>query len=196
MSEKKVVAEHIMKKTLTEYLHTPSHDERTETREFRNAKKELENIEHLPCFKCGTHEKLESHHIFERSWGNGFDYRKVAFFLFNHFDFHGHCKRDFKSHEELLKFFMDHYNGQIVKDSYIDEETNEEIHYEYVMCDDDALDTIYNQWILCHTHHNTPEIGVHYIDGASFMSSLVVHDDFVNVMTEKEAKEWNRENKR
>jgi hypothetical protein len=164
-----------------------------DTKEFRNSKNVLENIEHLPCYKCGTHEHLESHHIFERAWAQGLDFKKVAFFLFNHFDFHGHCHRDFKSHEKLLQFFIDNYNGRTLKGSFIDKWTGLKVHYEYAACDDAALDTIYNQWILCHTNHNNKFTGIHDIDGASFFSSLVVSPDFVNIMTEKQANEWEKE---
>lgn len=184
-----------MKRTLVEYLHFPEHGERKETREFHSAKHELENIEHIPCFKCGAKEHLESHHVIERAWGNGMDFQKVAFFLYNHFDFHGHCHRDFKSHEELLQFFVTHYNGHMVEGTYLDEETGQEVHFEYMSCDDKALDTIYNQWILCHTHHVGVNEGAHYIDGASFMSSLAIHKNFHNVMTETEVKAFNAEQK-
>src|ERR1700730_6431818 len=98
--DKKIVPEHYQKHTITEYQHIPDHDAREDTLEFRNAKHELESVEHLSCFICRTMEKRESHHWFERAYWNGFDLKKVVFFLFNHFDFHGHVKRDFKNEDE------------------------------------------------------------------------------------------------
>lgn len=157
----KIVEEHYQTRTITEVEHIPAHDKRKETLEFINSKKELEKIEHIGCFICGSMVKRESHHIFERCWGNAFDFNRIAYMLFNHYDYHGHCHRDFKSHEELLKFFVDHYNGHEV--TVIDPETKET--HQIMVCDDDALDTIYNQLILDERHHR--EIG-HSAHGSTF----------------------------
>lgn len=201
----KDVEEHIQKRTLQEFLHYPHHGERTETKEFRNSKNELESVEHLGCYKCGSMKKRESHHIFERAWANGLDFKKVAFFLYEHFDFHGHCHRDFKSHEELLQYFIGNFKGRVVKGSYqavdehgepsFDEDTGKPrmVHYEYVYCDDEALDTIYNQWILCEDEHIGKYQGIHEIDGAAFMSSLALHPNFHNVMTKVEKEAWEKQ---
>jgi hypothetical protein len=171
------VLEHYQKHTIIEIEHIPEHDERKETLTFRNSKHELENVEHLGCFICGTMEKRESHHIFERCWANAYDYKKVAHMLFNFYDFHGHCKRDFETEEELLNYFIEHFNGKVeevevtVEDGE-DEEGNTKYttrKVKYVSCDDEALDSIYNQLILCAAHHRGEGKSAH---GSSFATMV------------------------
>lgn len=113
-------------------------------------------------------DKRESHHIFERSLWNGLDVRLVAYFLYEHFDFHGHCKRDFKSADELYAWFMAHFNGRV--EHYVDPDTNEEV--EAHVCDDVAADTLYVQWILCMTHHRSMGTGAHGTTAPSFFGWL------------------------
>lgn len=149
----KEVKEHYQKHTITEIEHIPEHDQRKETMEFRNAKHELEKIEHLGCFACGTKEHLESHHIFERCWYNAIDLKRVAFLLFHHFDFHGHCQRDFKTADYLFHY-LSHFN------------------------DERALDTLYNQVILCKNHHREEGTSVHGSTFATFVSILAQEDGF------------------
>lgn len=153
MSEKKIVEEHYQTHTITEIEHIPDHDQRKETLEFRNAKKELEKVEHLGCFVCGSIDNRESHHIFERCWANVLDLKKIARMLFNHFDFHGHNQRDFKNEDELYQFLIKH-------DSF-----------------EEGLDTIYNQLILCKEHHRVEGHSAHGSSFATFCALLVDKDD-------------------
>lgn len=162
----KVTAEHIQAHTITEYEHFPEHNARTETLEFRNAKHELESIEHLGCYVCGTMTKRESHHIFERSLWNGLDVKLVAHLLFEHFDFHGHVKRDFKSEDELRLWFITKFNGYVTTEDVDGKEV------DVWHCSDEAADTIYNQWILCETHHRGMGTGVHGSTLPSFFGWL------------------------
>lgn len=186
MKEEKIVEEHYQTHTITEVEHIPSHGERKDTLEFRNSKHELESVEHLGCYICGSMVKRESHHIYERCWGNVFDFRKVAYMLFNHYDYHGHCHRDFKNHEELLQYFINHFNGHEETIKYIDEVTGKEKTEVIVICDDKALDTLYNQLILDENHHRT--IG-HSAHGATFatMTALTAsRPDFHIALSTKE----------
>lgn len=105
----KIVKEHIQKHVIIEWEHFPDHDKRMETLEFRNAKHELENVEHLGCYICGSMQGRESHHIFERAYANGLSLQKVAYFLYHHFDFHDHCRRDFQSENELYDY-LSHFS--------------------------------------------------------------------------------------
>lgn len=189
MTEKKVL-EHYQKHSVTEWEHIPEHDQRKDTKEFRNAKHELESIEHLPCYICGSMGKRESHHIFERCWGNVFDFKKVAFMLFNHFDFHGHCHRDFKDAGELLDWFAEHFDGheETITHVYVDEETGEEksISETIMVCDDKALDTIYNQLILSEGHHRTEGHSAHGSSFATFTALTAARHDFAIAYGPKE----------
>lgn len=189
-----IVKEHYQKHTVTEIEHIPDHDQRKETLTFRNAKKQLEKVEHLGCFVCGSMEKRESHHIFERCWANGFDYKKVAHVLYNFLDFHGHCKRDFKSEDELLQYFIDHFDGKVVEREVTIEDGEDEsgnIKYatkkvQYVTCDDDALDTLYNQLILCKTHHRDEGHSAHGSSFATFVAWTGHQDNYVISMSPEE----------
>jgi hypothetical protein len=183
--DKKIVEEHYQTRTITEVEHIPAHGQRKETLEFRNAKHELESVEHLGCYICGSMVKRESHHIYERCWGNAFDYAKVAYMLYNHYDYHGHCHRDFKSHEELLKYFVDHFNGHEEEYKYTDE-LGEEKTAKIIVCDDEALDTLYNQLILGEDHHRTVGHSAHGSTFATFTGMTASKPSFHIALSTKE----------
>jgi hypothetical protein len=180
--ENKIVQEHYQKHTITEIEHFPAHDKRRETLTFINARAELEDAEHLGCYVCGSMKNREDHHIFERAFWNALDVRKVARFLFDHFDFHGHCKRDFKSADELYKFFMDNFNGRLEEEAVeIYDEHGNVIGTQKVkvhVCDDEAADTIYNQLILCKDHHRGEGTGIHGTTGPTFFAWLARKDGY------------------
>lgn len=189
MGEEKMVQEHYQKHSVTEYEHIPTHKKREETLEFRNAKHEMESCEHLGCFICGSMKKRESHHIFERCFGNAFDFERVAFMLYNHLDFHGHCKRDFKSHEDLLSWFIEHFNGKYVEiTTYTDpiDGPVREIKRTIVECDDEALDCLYNQLILGEDHHRDEGHSAHGSSFAVFVALTAAKPDFQIALSPKE----------
>jgi hypothetical protein len=161
-----IVKEHLQKHMITEYEHFPDHDKRMETLEFRNAKHELEKVEHLGCFICGSMKSRESHHVFERAYSQGLSIQKVAHFLYHHFDFHGHCQRDFKSEDELLAYLSQF-------------STLEE-----------ALDTLYNQLILCKVHHRGESTGVHSESAPSFFAWMARKEGYEPTFTKEEAYKW------
>lgn len=181
MREKHFVEEHYQKHTFTEIQHIPGHDSREDTLEFRNAKKELENVEHIGCHICGSMKKRQSHHIHERCDANGFDFKLVAYNLYNHWDFHGHCRRDFKSWEELLDYFMTHFNGHIEKVTLADGTVK-----EFHVCDVEALDTIYNQFILCYEHHQVEGKSAHKSSWALFCAMMAAKPGFTLAYSPKE----------
>lgn len=53
---------HVVKKTLTDLLVVPSHEERKESKEFRKTKARLRKDGHYYCWVCGSLEDLEVHH--------------------------------------------------------------------------------------------------------------------------------------
>jgi predicted naringenin-chalcone synthase len=111
-------------------------------------------------------EHRESHHIIERSEANGSDLRKVAFFLYHFRDYHGHCHRDFESDQQLYQFLAKH-------------ETVEE-----------ALDTLYNQLILCKDHHRGMSVGIHGMSAPMFDAWIVRKDGFEPTFSREEAEKW------
>lgn len=77
--DKKVVAAHDQFETLQEVIHYEDHDKRTESAEFRSAKKQL-HAQNVPCYinngHCSGH--LEVHHsIIEYSAATEVDFDKV-----------------------------------------------------------------------------------------------------------------------
>lgn len=189
----KIVKEHLQKHIITEFEHFPDHDKRMETLMFRNAKHELENVEHLGCFICGSMKNRESHHIFERAYANGLDYAKVAHFLFM-FDFHGHVKRDFQNEQGLLDWFIEHFKGEEFK-YFIEGPDGHTGPYAGYTCDDDALDSLYNQLILCKDHHRGESTGIHGESTPSFFAWLARKQDFEPTFTSLEAAKWEKEYK-
>lgn len=181
-----ITKEHLQKHVITEWEHFPDHDKRMETLEFRNAKHELENIEHLGCFICDSMNNRESHHLFERAFANGLDFVKVAHYLFE-LDFYGHVKRDFKDENALLNWFIQHFNGKSF--SYTDVFGEPKLGYD---CDDKALDTLYNQLILCKNHHRG-EQGVHSESAPSFFAWLARKAGFEPTFTKDEADKWHQQ---
>jgi hypothetical protein len=74
----KIVKEHVTKKTLIEYVVVPEHDERKETKEFRQAKKQLKKDGNYKCWICGCTENLNVHHfVCEYSLQTHVDYNKL-----------------------------------------------------------------------------------------------------------------------
>lgn len=165
----KIVEEHVGKRTITEYIHIPSHEERRETLTFKNAKHELEDVEHIGCFVCGSMRDRQSHHIVERSFAQKASLDKVAWLLFNHRDYHGHCRRDFKSAEDLAAFL------------------------KTFKTKDEALDSLYNQVILCRDHHVGEGHGIHYLSAPTFDALLVMEDGFEVALNKEEFERMKRE---
>lgn len=54
---------HLVKRTLVELVVAPDHAERTDSPEFRRAKKRLADDGHFRCWVCGCTENLEVHHF-------------------------------------------------------------------------------------------------------------------------------------
>lgn len=187
MNNNKIVPEHYQVKTITEIEHFEEHGERKETLEFRNAKKELEKVEHIGCYVCGTMENRESHHIIERASWNASDLKKVAHMLYNHWDYHGHVKRDFESEERFFSFMYSHYNGRMVVIS--SGNANQTNPKSYWTCDDTCADLLYNQWILCKKHHRGEGTSAHGSSFATMHAIIVARDGFEASISPKELEE-------
>jgi hypothetical protein len=87
-----VIAEHIEKNTFTESIVDPNHEERTVTKEFRQAREMIKKDGHFLCYICGTTEHLEEHHYgCEKSEANDCDFDKLKAYLLEH-DIYGYSR--------------------------------------------------------------------------------------------------------
>lgn len=57
-----ITAEHVEHRTLHDFAIDPDHAERTESPEFREAKRRLHEDGHMKCYICGGTEHLQVHH--------------------------------------------------------------------------------------------------------------------------------------
>lgn len=79
---KNIVKEHETVRHLTEIVITPDHVNRTESEEFKEAKKQLKKDGHYKCWICGTTEDLQVHHFgCEWSLSNDCDFDKLKSLL-------------------------------------------------------------------------------------------------------------------
>jgi hypothetical protein len=81
------------KRTITEYISIPEHDDRTASYEFKENRKKLIYNRAIGCYICGSQNKQEAHHILEWSLWNALDPVK-ALNVLKLFDFHGYAKLD------------------------------------------------------------------------------------------------------
>lgn len=91
---KKEVAEHLEKLNVEAVMVTPSHEERSESAEFRRTKQQLREDKKYKCWICGCTEmnKLQVHHFWgEWSESNIVDF-DVLTELCNSFDIYGYSK--------------------------------------------------------------------------------------------------------
>jgi hypothetical protein len=90
---KGIVKEHIMRRTFTEDYTVPSHVDRSESPEFKQAKKRLMEEGHDECFICGSKEDLQIHHFLaEWSMENSVDFSKLRRLTLL-FDIYGYGKK-------------------------------------------------------------------------------------------------------
>lgn len=82
-----------MKRTITEFVNIPDHEERTTSAEFIRNRKILINNRKIGCIICNSQKKQEAHHLHEWALWNALDPRKVLETL-KVLDFHGYVAKD------------------------------------------------------------------------------------------------------
>jgi hypothetical protein len=88
-----MVEEHIEKHTFTEVIIDCGHGPRTESAEFRHARKTIKQDGFYYCYVCGATEKIEEHHYgCEWSKQNEVDYDKLKAYLLEH-DIYGYSHK-------------------------------------------------------------------------------------------------------
>lgn len=61
---KRVAGEHLRRFTIHITRYYPDHEDRHATELYRHTRHQLIVVERIPCWVCGTHEKLETHHYY------------------------------------------------------------------------------------------------------------------------------------
>ena len=72
------VVEHFRKGTFEEQYWIPAHNKRRASALFRKNKKLIRDECGAPCWVCGSRREREVHHVFEWSFWNAMDPRKVT----------------------------------------------------------------------------------------------------------------------
>ena len=86
---KRIIAKHVMRRTITEEEVIPEHDLRTASREYLDNRKKLIVEDGVGCWLCGTRNNLEAHHWFEwAEWSN--ENAKSASEIVARLNFHGY----------------------------------------------------------------------------------------------------------
>lgn len=85
----RVIAAHLMRRTITEIEVIPEHDERSASAEYLRNRERLIEKDGIGCWLCGGRKDLEAHHWFEWAAWNEIDPVKAAHAL-RWIDFHGY----------------------------------------------------------------------------------------------------------
>lgn len=59
-----VIGEHLRRVTIHITRYYPDHEDRVASEEYRHTRHQLIVVQQLPCWICGTRDKLESHHFY------------------------------------------------------------------------------------------------------------------------------------
>jgi hypothetical protein len=87
-----ITAEHTESRTVHDIAVDPDHEQRTESAEFRDAKKRLHADGHMHCYVCGTESNLQVHHrACEYMFADVVDYAKLKEFV-EEWDIYGYGK--------------------------------------------------------------------------------------------------------
>jgi hypothetical protein len=136
------IVEHFKKGTFEEQYWIPAHNARRESAMFKSNKKFIRDDCGAPCWVCGKKEDLEVHHVFEWSFWNALDPKKVTNIL-NAIEFYD---EDYvalaKDANKLKTHLADLVNTKPVVDT-----------------PDDARNLV----VLCKEHHRLKFTGVHSV---------------------------------
>ena len=136
------IVEHFKKGTFEEKYWIPAHDKRRSSYLFRKNKKFIRDECGAPCWVCGSKKDLEVHHVFEWSFWNAMDPRKLTNVL------------------SAIEFYDDDYVGKSKKPvelrAAIDQAQKKK---KYL----DTPDDIRNLVVFCRKHHRLKLTGIHTI---------------------------------
>ncbi len=136
------IVEHFKKGTFEEKYWIPAHNKRRESSLFRKNKKFVRDECGAPCWVCGSKKDREVHHIFEWSFWNAMNPKKVTNIL------------------KAIEFYDDDYVGKAKKPKMLGDEIAKVEKDKPII---DTPDDIRNLVVFCRTHHRLKLTGIHNI---------------------------------
>lgn len=136
------IVEYFKKGTFEEKYWLPAHNKRRESALFLKNKKFIRDECGAPCWVCGATEDLEVHHVFEWSFWNALDPRKVTNIL------------------NAIEFYDDDYLGRAKKTEKLTAKIRALEKSKPVI---DTPDDIRNLVVFCREHHRLKYTGIHTI---------------------------------
>lgn len=136
------IAEHFKKGTFEEKYWIPAHNARRESSLFRKNKKFIRDECGAPCWVCGGKKDLEVHHVFEWSFWNALDPKKVTNIL------------------NAIEFYDEDYVAAAVDPeklrAYLADLSKTK---KFLDTPDDARNLV----VLCREHHRLKYSGIHTV---------------------------------
>lgn len=136
------IVEHFKKGTFEEKYWLPAHDKRRESSLFKKNKKFVRDECGAPCWVCGSKKDREVHHVFEWSFWNAMDPKKVTNIL------------------KAIEFYDDDYLGKAKKPAMLRNRIKKTEQSKPII---DTPDDIRNLVVFCRKHHRLKLTGMHTI---------------------------------
>jgi len=147
------IVEHFKKGTFEEKYWLPAHDKRRESALFRRNKKFIRDECGAPCWVCGSKKDREVHHVFEWSFWNALDPRKVTNIL------------------NAIEFYDDDYVSKATKAKKLRKAIDKAVTAKPIL---DTPDDIRNLVVFCRKHHRLKLTGIHTITLPIWLSICAV----------------------
>jgi HNH endonuclease len=136
------IVEHLKKGTFEEQYWIPAHNKRRESKLFRDNKRFIRDECGAPCWICGVKADLEVHHVFEWSFWNALDPKKVTNIL------------------NAIEFYDDDYVNRADDAEKLKKRLSELAKTKkYLDTPDDARNLV----VLCREHHRLKYTGIHSV---------------------------------
>lgn len=136
------IIEHFKKGTFEEKYWLPAHNKRRTSSLFRRNKRFIRDKCGAPCWVCGSQEDREVHHVFEWSFWNAMDPRKVTNIL------------------KAIEFYDEDYVSKTIDPVKLRDKIREVEQSKPVI---DTPDDIRNLVVFCRKHHRLRLTGIHTI---------------------------------
>lgn len=136
------IVEHFRKGTFEEKYWIPAHNKRRESAMFRRNKKFIRDDCGTPCWVCGSKDEREVHHVFEWSFWNALDRRKVTNIL------------------NAIEFYDDDYVSKADQPTKLRAKIRKVQRSKPII---ESPDDIRNLVVFCREHHRLKYTGVHTI---------------------------------
>lgn len=136
------IIEHFRKGTFEQKYWLPAHNRRRSSAMFRRNKKFIRDECGAPCWVCGSRKNREVHHVFEWSFWNALDPKKVTNIL------------------NAIEFYDDDYMGKAKKPAKLRAKIADAARRKPVI---NSPDDVRNLVVFCRKHHRLKLTGVHTI---------------------------------